>query len=121
MVDVAVEVYARLHPPVPAIFEQEGVPEEKSRVESTHISVRYTPAVGYILFDQLISKFGSSGFVDTARLHPVFSGNETELDRGGSDQADSSFEVVGEGLLVEEDVGVVVMGVEAIFNLTHAL
>jgi len=120
MVEIAVEVNVRLDPPVPAILEHQRVPEEETRVEATHVPVGDASSIDNVVLDHLRSRSAGTGFINEVRLEPVVVGDDAELDFGRCEVGYPLLEIVGEGHLVQENVGISVVPVEPIFVFPNA-
>jgi hypothetical protein len=93
--------------------------EEKSRVEATHISVRYTICVDNSLCRHLRPPCSGLVFVNPLRLVPVFSGYLAKMHRRVGKDPHSIFEVVREGLLVEQNPWIAMVSIKPILHLLN--
>ena len=132
------ELHIGLNSPVPPVLVEQRVPEEEARVEPAHIAVRQATTVNDVVLLHLLARRGRLLLVDPVRLDPVLARDEAEFSGAANDvgepavprvsvgkwtrvRSDAPLELLGEGLVIEEDVRVLVLAVEAVLDVAHAL
>lgn len=86
----------------------------KAREEPAHPAINLVPAIDHMLLLHLLPRLRSPLFVDPFGLEPVFLRDSAVGAGAGCDARCVPLELVREGLVVQEDVGVVVAAVEAV-------
>lgn len=117
--NIAKEFDIRFDPPVVAIWSQEFMLEEESRVETTHIPVWYTSCVYDTLSHHLQTAVSSFFFVNPVRLIPMFSRYLAKRYWGISKYGYTLFEIVCEWLLVEQHPRIFVVSIKAVLHLSY--
>lgn len=75
VVDVAEELNARLHTPVPLVLHHDGVAEEEARLVTTHMPVAHRIAINDLLLVHLLADLCSLVDINPFWERPVFFGN----------------------------------------------
>jgi hypothetical protein len=105
--DITEEVHVWLHAPIVFNISQGGVLAEHATIPPTHLVVGLFLHVLHLLLSEEVDRLIVEVAVDPAGHGPVVGGNELKPDFGPSSRLYLLFEVVGEGLVVEEGPRVV--------------
>ena len=114
------------------------MPEEEARVEAAHVAVGQAAAIDDVVLLHLLARRGCLLLVDPVWLDPVLARNEAKFSGAANDvgetavprvgvgkwtrvRSDAPLELVREGLVIEEDVRVLVLAIEAVLDVAHAL
>ena len=121
VMDVAVELDARLDAPVVVVVHHKGLAEEEARLETAHVAVADAVTVDDLALSHVLANLLGLLLVDVGRERPVL-GRDLAIEclagnKGGGDL----LEGVIEGLIVEEDPVVVVAAVEAVLDRADRL
>lgn len=121
VVDVAVELDARLDTPVVVVVHHERLAEEEAGLEAAHVTVADTVTVDDLALPHVLANLLSLLLVDVRRERPVLGRDLAVVCLAGNKGGGDLLEGVVERLVVEEDPVVVVAAVEAVLDRADRL
>jgi hypothetical protein len=121
VVDVAEQLDAGLHAPVPLVVEHQGMAEEEARLVAAHVPVADGVAVDDLLLLHLLAHLGGLVLVNPLGEGPMLLGDLAILGRSGNQRSGDLLELVVKLVIVEEDPVVVELAVEAVLDVANRL
>ena len=117
VVDVAEEIDAWLHTPVPFKLIQQRVAEKEARLEAAHVSVADGVSVDDLPLRHLFPDLARLLLIDEVGEGPVFCRNLAIMSLSGDEGSCNFLEGLVEGLVIQEYPVIVVFPVEPILDL----
>ena len=121
VVDVAVELDARLHTPVPLVLLHERVLEEEPGFISTHVTIADGISIDDLGLGHVFSRLPRTVLVDPFGERPVLLGNLAVSGVARGQSSGDLLKVRIERFVVQEDPVVIEFTVESILDLTDRL
>lgn len=121
VVDVAVELDARLDTPVVVVVHHKGLAEKEAGLETAHVAVADAVTVDDLALSHVLANLLGLLLVDVGRERPVLGRNLAIVRLAGNKGGGDLLEGVVERLIVEEDPVVVVAAVEAVLDRADRL
>lgn len=119
--DVTEEFDVRFNSPIPFIILHQRVLEEKARLKSTHMTIRFRIAVDDVVVGHLLPCLRSLLLVDVIWIAPVLLGDATIFGGSRDKRGGDTYELVVKLFIVEEYPVIMKPGVEAILDVTNGL
>lgn len=116
VVDVAVELDARLDAPVVVVVHHEGLAEEEAGLKTAHVAVADTVTVDDLALSHVLANLFGLLLVDVRRERPVLGRNLAIVRLAGDKRGGNLLEGFIKRLVVEEDPVVVVAAVETVLD-----
>lgn len=117
IVDIAEQLHARLHTPIPLIVKHQLLLEEETRLKAAHMAVRNRVAINDLALLHILTDLLSLLLINVWRERPVFLRNLSIVCFSRNQRSSNLLECLVERLVVQENPVVVELPVEAVLDL----